>query len=207
MLRIMPRQKIFFDGFEECAKAGVQAAALLREMLDAPGEFARYVCEIQTVEQRGDRAITSVVETLATNLATPFERSEIRALIEALDDIIDACETIAQKLVMYRAQRVRPEARELARILAAVTCATEKAVVALRTSRAVEGILGPCREVRKLETEADKVLRRALGTLFGELSDPIELIKWKEILEILEHATDRCQDVSRIIEEIVRQHD
>jgi len=126
--------------------------------------------------------------------------------MESLDDILDACDTVAHKLLMYRAQNVRPEAHELARILALLAPATEKAVVALRTGRTADLVLGECREVHQLENEADKVLRRGIGALFDEIKDPIELIKWKEILEILEHATDNCEDAVRVIEEVVRKH-
>jgi uncharacterized protein len=107
---------------------------------------------------------------------------------------------------MYRAQNVRPEAHELARILVLLAPATHKAVTALRTARSDEPVLAACREVHQLENEADKVLRRGIGALFDEIKDPIELIKWKEILEILEHATDNCEDAVRVIEEVVRKH-
>jgi len=205
MLRIMPRQKVFFDSFEDCIKAGVEATALLQKMLETPAEFASFLPKIEALEQAGDKATAGVIDTLNKNLATPFDRGDIRALTEALDDILDACDTVAHKLVMYRAQKVRPEAHELARILAALTPATERAVVALRTSRTAEAVLVPCREVHKLETDADKVLRRGIGALFDEVKDPVELIKWKEILEILEHATDKCEDAVRVIEEVVRK--
>jgi uncharacterized protein len=206
MLRVMPRQKVFFDHFEECIQASVKATALLQKMLRTPSEFALYLTEIEDCERKGDEATAAVVDTLNKDLATPFDRSEIRSLAEALDDILDACDTVAHKLVMYRAQQVRPDAHELARILAELAPATGKAVVALRTSRTAEGVLAFCREVHKLENEADKVLRRGIGSLFDEIHDPIELIKWKEILEILEHATDSCEDAVRVIEEVVRKN-
>ena len=206
MLRIMPKQMVFFDAFEACIQAGVKATARLQKMLQAPADFAAAVPEIEALEQAGDKATASVVDTLNKNLATPFDRGDIRALIEALDDILDACDTVAHKLVMYRAQKVRPEAHELARLLSALAPATEKAVGALRSSRGAEGVLSHCSEVHKLESDADKVLRRGIAALFDEVKDPIELIKWKEILEILEHATDKCEDAVRVIEEVVRKH-
>jgi uncharacterized protein Yka (UPF0111/DUF47 family) len=206
MLRIMPRQRVYFDCFEKCAHAAVEAAGVLQEMLRSPAEFSRFVPRVEQLEQTGDAAAAQVSESLSKNLMTPFERSEIRALIEALDDSLDACDTVAHKLVMYRAQNVRPEAHELAGILAALTPTVEQAVIALKSSRTTEGILAPCREAHKLESEADKVLRRGIGALFDELKDPFELIKWKEILEILEHATDKCEDAVRVIEEVVRKH-
>jgi len=206
MLRVMPKQMVYFEAFEACIKAGVQGTALLKQMLEAPGRFAEFVPQIEACEQAGDQATAMVVTTLNKNLATPFDRSEIRALIEALDDILDACDTVAHKLEMYRAQKVRPEALELARLLCELAGATEKAVEALRSSRSAEGVLAPCRKVHQLETDADKVLRKGIAALFDQVKDPIELIKWKEILEILEHATDKCEDAVRVIEEVVRKH-
>jgi uncharacterized protein Yka (UPF0111/DUF47 family) len=206
MLRIMPRQKVYFDCFERCARAGVAAAAALAEMIRNPGSFADYVSRIEDLEREGDRATAAVVETLEKNMATPFDRSAIRALIEALDDVLDGIDTVAHKLVMYRATNPRAEALELAGLLAVQVPAMERAVAALSASRTAEPVLAHCREVHKLETDADKVLRRGIGALFDELKDPIELIKWKEIFEILEHATDKCEDAVRVIEEVIRQH-
>lgn len=206
MLRIMPRQKVYFDCFERCARAGVAAAAALAEMIRNPGSFADYVSRIEDLEREGDRATAAIVETLEKNMATPFDRSAIRALIEALDDVLDGIDTVAHKLVMYRATKPRAEALELADLLAAQVPAMERAVAALSASRTAEPVLAHCREVHKLETDADKVLRRGIGALFDELKDPIELIKWKEIFEILEHATDKCEDAVRVIEEVIRQH-
>jgi uncharacterized protein Yka (UPF0111/DUF47 family) len=206
MLRIMPRQKVYFECFEQCAKAGVEAAALLREMLAAPSDFAGYVPRIKALEEQGDLATAAVIDALSKNLATPFDRADIRALAEKLDDVLDGVDTVAHKLVMYRAQKVRPEAHELAALLAQLMQSVERAVVSLRAGRNAEAVLVSCREVHKLETEADRVLRRGIGALFDELDNPIELIKWKEILELLEQATDNCEDSVRIIEEVVRQH-
>ncbi len=206
MLRIMPRQKVYFDSFEQCARAGVGASAALSEMIRSPERHAEFVSRIEALELEGDAATAMVVETLETNLATPFERSAIRALIESLDDILDGIDTVAHKVVMYRATRPRPEALELVALLAAQVPAVERALIALRASRTAEPVLIHCREVRKLEADADKVLRRGIGALFDEVKDPIELIKWKEILEILEHATDKCEDAARILEEVIRKH-
>ncbi len=206
MLRIMPRQKVYFDCFEHCARSGVAAAAALADMLRHPEGFPDFVTRIEELEREGDQATAAVVDTLEKNMATPFSRSSIRALIEALDDVLDAIDTVAHKLVMYRATKPRPEALQLADLLAEQAPAMERAVVALSASRTAEPVLAHCRDVHKLETDADKVLRRGIGALFDELKDPIELIKWKEIFEILEHATDKCEDAVRIIEEVIRKH-
>jgi uncharacterized protein Yka (UPF0111/DUF47 family) len=206
MLRIMPRQKVYFDCFEQCAKAGIEAATVLRQMLAEPARYDQSVAQIEQLELAGDKATSTVVDALSKNLATPFDRADIRALIEALDDVVDGIDSVAHKLVIYRATRVRPEAHELANLLTAEGPVVERALEALRSSRTSEGVLAPCRELHKLESDADKVLRRGIGQLFDELKDPFELIKWKEILELLEQATDHYEDAVKIVEEVVRKH-
>jgi uncharacterized protein Yka (UPF0111/DUF47 family) len=206
MLRIMPRQQVYFDSYELCARASAEASANLARMLESPDSFSDFVPAIEANERAGDQATAAVLETLQKNLTTPFERAEVRALAETLDDVLDGIDTVAHKLVMYRARKVRAEARELAELLIKLTDAVERAVVALRASRNAGAVLDPCREVHALEVEADRVLRRGIAALFDELTDPFELIKWKEILEILEQTTDKCEDAVRIIEEVVRKH-
>ncbi|HCF61015.1 MAG TPA: hypothetical protein DFS52_23840 [Myxococcales bacterium] len=206
MLRIMPRQKVYFDCFEQSARAGVEAATVLREMLGAPAEFEKHLARIEALEQVGDQSTAQVIETLNKNLATPFDRSDIRALIEALDDVLDGIDTVAHKLVMYRATKVRPEAHELAGLLAAEGPEVLRALEALRAGRSGKSVLGHCKTVHKLETDADKLLRRGITSLFDELKDPIELLKWKEILELLEATTDSYEHAVKVIEEVVRKH-
>jgi predicted phosphate transport protein (TIGR00153 family) len=205
MFRVMPRQRIYFECFERCARASVEASAALVEMLESPAGSEPLVSRIEALERQGDTAVSEVRESLAKNLATPFERSDLRALIEALDDIVDAIDTVAHKLVLYRVQTSRPHARELARLLSKLAPVVEAAVVAMRAGKNDEEVLVHCREVHRLESEADRALRRGIGALFDEVKDPIELIKWKEILEILESATDKCEDSVRIVEEVIRK--
>ena len=128
MLRIMPRQKVFFDCFEQCVQASVEAAALLQQMLAAPDDYASFVPKIEACEERGDRAAAQVAETLSKNLTTPFDRGDIGALMETLDDVLDGIDTVAHKLVIYRAQKVRVEATGIAAILGALCPALQKAV-------------------------------------------------------------------------------
>ncbi|MFN7132666.1 MAG: DUF47 domain-containing protein, partial [Myxococcales bacterium] len=130
---------------------------------------------------------------------------DIRELMESLDDVLDAIDTVAHKLVTYRAHKIRPHAIELAEILARMTPVVEKVMTLLPTAKNEDAVLEVCRELHRLESEADRVLRRGVGALFEELKDAIELIKWKEILEILEHATDECNQVARVLEEVVRK--
>ncbi len=206
LFRVMPRQKIYFESFERCAKAGTEASRLLLEMLrGGAGSYEGYLEKIGALEEEGDKATREVTETLNKNLATPFERADIRELMETLDDVLDGIDTIGHKLVTYRAHQVRPHAIELAEILAKMTPVVEQVIVALPGAKSEEAVLTLCRELHKLESDADKVLRRGVGALFEELKDAFELIKWKEILEILEHTTDKCAGVAKVIEEVVRK--
>src|SRR5690606_7665665 len=163
-----------------------------------------YVERIGALEAEGDAAARQVAETLEKNLATPFDRTDIRELSETIDDVLDAIDTIGHQLVTYRAHQPRPHAIELAELLARLTPEVVKLVAALPGAKSAEVVLAHCRTLHALETEADRVLRRGVGALFEELKDAIELIKWKEILETLEHATDKCADVARVVERVVR---
>lgn len=206
LFRVMPRQKIYFESFERCAKAGTEASRLLLEMLRGGAEkYEAALEQIGALEEEGDAATRAVIETLNNNLATPFDRADIRELAETLDDVLDGIDTVGHKLVTYRAFQVRSHAIELAELLNRMTPALERLVATLPTARNEVPVLELCRELHALESEADKVLRRGVGALFEELKDAFELIKWKEILEVLESTTDKCAGVAKVVEEVVRK--
>ncbi len=207
MLRIMPRQKVYFDSFIRCAELGHEAALLLRSMLEQPEQVAALLPKVVELEHEGDRNTDTVARALAQGLATPFGRAEILRLAEMLDDVIDGIESVATKLQLYRAAKARGEALELSALLAEETAALCEGLRAL-ASGTDEAALGRAGErVRELEGMADQALRRGIGALFDELRDPFELIKWKELLELLEQLTDQCEDVIRMAEAVFAKPD
>jgi uncharacterized protein Yka (UPF0111/DUF47 family) len=142
-----------------------------------------------------------IIKKLNKSFVTPLDREDIYALSAALDDILDLIDASAQRIVMYNVEKPTPEAKELA-FLILKSCQTIDKAVALLGGK-LEPIAEYCVEVNALENEADRVCREAISRLFDEEKDPIQLIKWKEIYETLERATDKCEDAANILESVV----
>jgi hypothetical protein len=187
--------------FKEMGIIITEGAELLRDMLnnfDNPVESQR---RIKDVEHRGDHQTHQIIKTLNKSFVTPFDREDIYALSAALDDIIDLIDASAQRIVMYNVEKPTPESKELAFIILKGCQTIERAISHMGGK--FEHIAEHCMEVNSLENEADRVCREAISRLFDEEKDPIQLIKWKEIYETLEKATDKCEDAANILESVV----
>ena len=203
MFRLMPKQQQLFERFERIAEKAVEAAGLLTELLRAPERAAELVPRIEAVEQQGDDANHEALAMLQKSMTLPMDRAEIVALLTELDDVVDGADAAAHRLVLYRVKGVRPEAVQLSEILERSAAELLKAVRALRTGKDRQAVLTPVVEVNRLENEGDVVLRQAIGALFENEQNAIELIKWKELLELLEDCTDGCEHAANVIEGIV----
>jgi len=201
MFGLIPKDEKFFEMFKEMGVIVTEGAELLRVMLndfENPGESQR---RIKDVEHRGDHQTHEIIKKLNKSFITPFDREDIYALSAALDDILDLIDASAQRIVMYNVEKPTPESKELAFIILKSCQAIERALA--RLGGKFEHIAEHCREVNALENEADRVSREAISRLFDEEKDPIQLIKWKEIYETLETATDKCEDAANILESVV----
>jgi predicted phosphate transport protein (TIGR00153 family) len=147
-----------------------------------------------------------VVAQLHKTFITPLDRNDIYRLITKMDDVMDYVEAAAERISLYEILEMRPEAPELAHVLLTSAERVLEAVAGFRDLKRSELILEKCVEINRLENEADAVLRRALARLFREERDPITIMKWKEIYELLETATDRCEDVANIIEGVILEN-
>jgi len=207
-LRLLPYELGFFDLFEQHADLAIEGAKLLSafvEDLDSPGEKARRIKEI---EDEADSVTHRTIEMLRKTFVTPFDREEIRQLVSAMDDVIDAMEAAAERLWLYEITKSIPEACRLARNLNDATLQMKIAVQGLRhVKRDREKIRTACVDVNRLENANDYTLREGLAKLFKEERDPVLIMKWKEIYEILEQATDRCEDVANVIEGVVLENE
>jgi len=207
-LRLLPYEFGFFDLFEKHADLAIEGARLLSafvEQLDSPGEKARRIKEI---EDEADSVTHRTIEMLRKTFVTPFDREEIRQLVSAMDDVIDAMEAAAERLWLYEIVKSIPEACRLARNLSDATIQMKVAVQGLRhVKREREKIRVACVDVNRLENANDFTLREGLAKLFKEERDPVLIMKWKEIYEILEQATDRCEDVANVIEGVVLENE
>jgi len=200
------RDKEFWDAFSGHAQRTSKAAQLLVEMCGAPDRSATLAQEISDLEHECDKITHDVVHALHQTWITPLDREEIHGLISRLDDVMDFIEAASERLALYEIKDVRPEAVDLAKILARSCNEIEQAMGLLQNMKDVRPLLDICMHLNRHEHDADQIFRRGLARLFNERTDPLELMKWRDILESIETATDRAEDVANIIEGIVLEH-
>jgi len=175
-------------------------------MVCAPGDVASQAKAISDIEHACDRITHAVVAQLHTTFITPLDRNEIYRLITKMDDVMDFVEAAAERISLYEIHDMPKEAGELAKVLLSSAERVLEAVSGFRDLKRSNLILENCVEINRLENEADAILRRALARLFREEQNPVTIMKWKEIYELLETATDRCEDVANIIEGVVLEN-
>jgi hypothetical protein len=201
--RLIPREERFYDDFVALAEEIRRGAGLLEEMLAPERPIWDKAEEIKEVEHECDTLTHQVIERLHRTFVTPLDREDIFALARSLDDVMDAIDASAAIVHLYQIEVVRPDARALARIIKA---SVEQVVIALRALDRKVGVADPAVEINRLENEADRAHQAAVRRLFAEERDPITIMKWKEILDFLEEATDRCEDVANVLEGVVVKH-
>jgi predicted phosphate transport protein (TIGR00153 family) len=205
-MRFLPKDESFFDQFEEHGRRTVDGCQALLELVTTPGDIAARAKAISEIESDCDRTTHAVVAQLHKTFITPIDRNDIHRLITKMDDVMDYVEAAAERLALYELTVMTPELGRMAQSLLASAERVLEAVTALRDFKNPEAILAKCVEINRLENETDGILRAALARLFREEKDPITIIKWKEIYELIETATDRCEDVANIIEGVVLEN-
>ncbi|MBZ5612688.1 MAG: DUF47 family protein [Acidobacteriia bacterium] len=200
MIRLIPRETKFFELFAELSSAMNEGARLLRSILEDPHDLKIRVEEMQAIEHRGDKAIHAIMTKLNQTFITPFDREDIHHLASSLDDVLDYMNTAATRLVMYKIAQPTAAAAELAGILVLQSEELARGVSLLEKDGKV---MLHCDEINRLEDEADQISRKAIGELFEYEKDPIQLIKMKELYEVLETATDKAEDAANVLEAIV----
>jgi predicted phosphate transport protein (TIGR00153 family) len=201
--RLIPREERFFDDFVALAEQIRIGAGLLEEMLAPTKPIWDKADEIKEVEHNCDHITHQVIQRLHRTFVTPLDREDIHQLARTLDDVMDAIDASAAVVRLYQIEVVRPDARELAKLVA---ISSAQVVIAMKALQQSTGISESAVEINRLENEADRVHQNALRRLFEEERDPIVVIKWKEILDFLEAATDRCEDAANVLEGIVVKH-
>jgi predicted phosphate transport protein (TIGR00153 family) len=201
--RLIPREERFFQDFVALAEQIRVGAGLLEEMLIPDRPIWDKADEIKEVEHKCDFLTHEIIQRLHRTFVTPLDREDIHSLARSLDDVMDAIDASAAIVRLYQIDRVRPDARELARL---VKTSTEQVVIAMTALQRKQGIAASAVEINRLENEADRAHQSALRRLFEDERDPIAIIKWKEILDFLEDATDRCEDVANVLEGVVVKH-
>lgn len=201
--RFIPREERFYDHFKALADELKIGAALLEAMVAPDHPIWDKADEINEVEHKCDVLTHEVIQRLNRTFVTPIDREDIHALARSLDDVMDAIDASATLIRLYRLEAVRFGARELARI---ITASTEGVRNALESMEKHSDIIAHSVEINRLENEADRAHQLAVSRLFDEERDPILVMKWKETLDFLEAATDRCEDVANVLEGVVVKH-
>ncbi len=201
--RLIPKEEKFFEDFVEMAEQINRGAGLLEQMLAPDQPLWDKADEIKEVEHRCDFLTHEVIQRLHKTFVTPLDREDIHALARSLDDVIDAIDDSASVIRLYQISHVRTDARDLGRIIKA---STEQVVVAMKALGKKQGISAAAVEINRLENEGDRAHQIAVRRLFEEERDAIQILKWKEILDFLEAATDRCEDVANVLEGVVVKH-
>ena len=205
-MRLLPHDASFFTLFEQQGKKTVEGCRAFLEMVENPTNLEARAERVKQIEHECDEITHAVVEGLHKTFITPIDRNDIYTLITRMDDIMDLVEAAADRLSLYDMKEMTKEAGDLARCLVSSAEHVLGAVGGIRTIGKPNGILEHCIEINRLENVADTILRSALARLFRDEKDPISVIKWKEIYETLESATDRCEDVANIIEGVVLEN-
>jgi uncharacterized protein len=201
--RLIPREHRFFDDFQALAQEIQRGAALLEDMLRPERPLWDKADEIKEVEHNCDFLTHEIIKRLHRTFVTPLDREDIHAMASSLDDVIDAIDASAAIVRLYQIQHVRADARELARMISQSTAQIVSATKALGGKGNVSQFAV---EINRLENEADRAHQDGVRRLFEEERDPVAIMKWKEILDYLEQATDRCEDVANVLESVVVKH-
>jgi predicted phosphate transport protein (TIGR00153 family) len=204
MVRLIPREAKFFDMFADMANNLTDGAKAMVALLNSPGQGLAAVAtganRVKDFEHRGDEMTHAVLRKLNTTFITPFDREDLHRLASSIDDVLDFLNAAAERMMLYKILNPPPATIELANIIVQQSEVLSHAIRGLEKNHRV---LEHCVEVNRLEEEADLICRRAIGELFECEKDPITLIKFKELYEVLETATDKAEDVANVLEAVV----
>jgi hypothetical protein len=201
--KLLPKDERFYDDFVALAEEIRRGASILEEMLAPEQPLWDKADEIKEVEHKCDFLTHEVIQRLHRTFVTPLDREDIHELARSLDDVMDAIDASASIVRLYHIESVRPGARELTRL---VLDSAEQVVGAIKALEKRKGVAECAVEINRLENEADRAHQAAVQALFNEEKDAIVIMKWKEILDFLEQATDRCEDVANVLEGVVVKH-
>ena len=205
-LRLTPREEKFFDLFEASAQNMVKTAEGLKRLIDTWSNIEGNVGEITQLEHEGDTITHQIMARLHRTFVTPFDREDIALLAHTLDDVVDFIHAAADAMLIYKIDQPSQRAKELADIIVQATAEVERAIGELQHRSELKHILERCVEINRLENMADRLFRSAMAELFDGSMDIAQVIKWREIYEYMESATDRCEDVANVLEGVALKH-
>jgi predicted phosphate transport protein (TIGR00153 family) len=201
-MRLFPKEIDFFEIFEKAASNLTKASSLLVSLMENFDDIEAKAKEIYEVEQDGDMLTHDIMKKLNRTFITPIDREDIHSLASRMDDILDLIWGGVDRLVVFKIPEPTKEALEITKDLHRTTEVLEKTIMELRRKN-YSHVQEHCIEINRLENRIDRIFRDALGKMFDDMKDPLLIIKWKEIYEHLEDASDRCEDVANVLEGIV----
>ncbi len=207
MFRLSKGEDPFFKAFTGHAQLTVQAAGLLRQLFEQPSRIGELKEQITRIEHEGDDLTRATIQRLRSQWITPLDRPDIHTLATRLDDVLDVIESIAERVQLFDIRETTPVAKDAARVLESAATAMSKAIALLPEARKrAPEILAVCTEISTLESEADALYRSAIAELFKAGHDALVVMKWRDIHEQLESATDLCEDVANALEGVVLEY-
>ena len=202
----MPREEKFFILFERSAENLFIASNKLRELFHGCDSIERKVAEITEYEHQGDSITHEIISLLHRTFVTPFDREDIASLAQRLDDVMDLIDAASDAMLIYKITTTTNRSKELSDILVDAASSIQNAIPLLEKRSDLKNVLRYCVEINRFENIADRLYRAAMGELFDECKDMALIIKWREIYDYLEAATDRCEDVANVFEGIALKH-
>jgi predicted phosphate transport protein (TIGR00153 family) len=198
--RLLPKEPYFFQAFVAMTRELRRGAGLLVELLGSQSPRTDLVTAIHDVEHSCDKITREIIQHLNSTFYTPIDREDVYALAKVLDDVMDAVDGAGELIPLHRLEAVRPGGLELARIIAAQA---DELILATENLPEMNAVMLRVKEIKHLEKKADVVHRDALGRLFDDEKDALEVIKWKDIFDLLEDAADRADKAASLLESIV----
>jgi len=204
-MKLFPKEIDFCEIFDRASLNIVKATELMVSLLEHFDNLEERSKEIYEVEQEGDILTHEIMKKLNKTFITPIDREDLHALAASLDDVLDLIWGATDRIVVFKIKESTPEALSMAKDLRSTAEVIHKAIHKLKEKN-YSHVQDYCIEINRLENRIDRDFRDALGKLFDEVKDPILIIKWKEIYEHLEDASDKCEDVANVIEAIVLKY-
>ena len=204
-MKFFPKEIDFFEIFDRASVNVTKAASLLVDMMEKFDNIEERAKEIYEVEQEGDILTHEIMKNLNKTFITPIDREDLHSLAASMDDVLDLIWGAVDRLIVFKIRETTKEAISMSKDLLVTTEVMHKAINNLKEKN-YSHIQDYCIEINRLENRIDRDFRDALGKLFDEVKDPILIIKWKEIYEHLEDASDRCEDVANVLEAIVLKY-
>ena len=201
--RLVPGDDRFIELFCESAGNAAACARVLQDLLGHLDDLPRQLTTVRNLERQGDEVTRSIMRRLNTTFVTPFDREDIHALAEELDDVVDDMLAVAALLNLFGMTEILPELKEQADVLVQMA---DQAVLLLGQLSSMKGMEPHLEAIDELETTGDDIYRRALGRLFSGEYEALDVLKWKDIVEAMEAALNTLEDISDIVESIVFKH-